>query len=146
MIVDRLQNIELYKDVCPHVEKAIEFIKRAEGSEAGRYDEGEIYSLIQKIETVPATEKKFELHRKYIDIHYVMKGVEVIEWEVSENLSATDEYNPENDIQWLTGIGVPFILHEGMFCITFPSDGHKSGCCLENSAYLEKILVKIPVG
>ena len=60
--------------------KVLEFLSRDDLAdiECGRHDiDGDnVFANVMEFETVPASEKPFEAHRRYADIHFVISGVE----------------------------------------------------------------------
>lgn len=70
------------------------------------------------------TLKKFEAHKKYIDIHYCISGSEGIGYNDVSRLTPDTEYDEENDYLLLSGEYQKVVLHEGDFCIVFPEDAH----------------------
>ncbi|MFI3257090.1 MAG: YhcH/YjgK/YiaL family protein [Spirochaetales bacterium] len=145
MIIDYLEHAELYKNICPNLFETIEFAKTVENAEPGRYDFGDCFVLVQTIETQYASEKDFERHQKYLDVHIVSDGEEFIEYETVEHLCEKTDFDTDNDCQLLTGKGQGFILRPNMFCVVFPHDGHKPGCCVHNPSVIKKLVLKIPV-
>lgn len=135
----------MYDSLCPGLAKAVEFALSVKDQPVGRYEQGDSAALVQELNTVLMEDKAFELHRKYLDVHITLAGEEVIEYEDIQFLTPKDEFNPEKDIQWLNGKGQPVLVKEGMFCVVFPHDGHKTGCCVSQPGKLRKIVVKVPV-
>lgn len=145
MILDYLENKEHYDKMNPQFSKAMAFALSLQEKPVGRYEEGDYFVLIQEMETVPLDTKRYELHKKYLDVHITLAGEETIEYEDIRFLSPLEEYNPEKDIQYMKGTGCPVVVKEGMFCLVLPHDGHKTGCCSKTPDKLRKMVVKIPV-
>ncbi len=82
MIIDTLENSNLYVAMHPRFKSAFEFLKRPgiESLPIGRttLDGDLLYALTQEYETKPVHEGKFEAHRRYIDIQFVLAGEEVM--------------------------------------------------------------------
>ncbi len=144
MILDYLNRIEQYDGTWPKLVEAVKFAQTVMDKEVGRYDQDDYFALVQEMETKLMSEKEYELHRVYVDVHIVIEGEEVMGYEDISKLTPIDEYNETKDIQFLTGEGQPVVIRPGMFCVVFPHDGHKPGCCAENPAKLKKIVLKIP--
>jgi YhcH/YjgK/YiaL family protein len=72
---------------------------------------------------------RFEGHRNMIDLQYIIKGGEIIDWHLKENLVADGAYDEEKDFQFykcpskLSGTRIS--LQAGHFGIFFPEDGHR---------------------
>lgn len=144
MILDYMNRTQQYAGLFPQFTQAMEFAKSLENKPVGRYELGEIFAMVQEFDTIPAGEKQFELHRNYLDVHIVLSGEEVIEYEDISQLSPVEPYKEESDIQFLEGVGIPVLVKAGMFCLVFVHDGHKPGCCVEKPEKLRKIVLKIP--
>ena len=145
MILDYLTRVERYKGVSERLVAAIRFAESLSTCAVGRYEMGECFAMVQEFETKLPCDNTFELHRKYLDVHIVLEGVEVLEYEDISKLTATQSFNEDNDKQKLAGTGQPVIIRPGMFCLVFPHDGHKPGCCLDTPDTLRKIVLKVPV-
>ena len=118
--------------------------------ETGRYDiSSDMFVLIQRYDTVPQTEARYEAHRKYIDIQYIIKGKETIYWSPLSEVEEIEPFNEDKDIGFYEK-AVPHAilkLHEGEFGIFYPCDAHKPSFHEdENEAsFVEKAVVKIRV-
>ena len=69
--------------------RALEIIEDLdwETVECGRYDvDDELYYMVQEYETSPFSEKKFEIHKEYIDIQYIISGEEAMGFESLDKL------------------------------------------------------------
>lgn len=145
MILDYINRMGQYKDLFPSFIPAMEFALSVKDQPVGRYEKDDYFALVQEFDTVPMSEKPFELHKKYLDVHITLSGEEVLEYEDITKLEETSPYNEEKDGQKLSGVGQPVVIKEGMFCLVFAHDGHKPGCCMETSAALRKIVLKVPM-
>ena len=89
---------------------------------------------------------KFENHHKYIDIHFLVEGVELIGINRLDNLTPNMEYDEENDYQLFDGeIKETIILNSGDFLLLFPGEVHVTGGKVIGTATVKKIVYKIPV-
>ncbi len=151
MIVDNIRNCEKYTTLNPKFQTAFEFIKKAtnENLPLGRYEfENGDYAFIQEYVTKDEEDCIFEGHRKYIDIQYIISGVEVIKVaDISKTTTKTD-YDGEKDVQFFENCerAATTVIDEGEYGIFFPYDIHKPGMSLGgNKAPLKKIVVKVKV-
>ena len=152
MIFDTLENCEFYYGLHKNFEKAFDFIKKAEAEDlpAGRYDFGgeEIFAHIQEYDSKDPEKFKFEGHRKYIDIQYVISGTEEIEVMNLKNSATGEGYIPEREVEFFgsgENIG-KYILGKGEYGIFYPSDLHKPGLMHDgNSTQVKKVLVKVKI-
>ncbi|MDP6449693.1 MAG: YhcH/YjgK/YiaL family protein, partial [Lentisphaeria bacterium] len=84
MIIDHIDNAAIYDGVAPRLTAALAYLRDTDfnGMELGRYDiDGDnVYVLIQRNQTRRREDSSLEAHRKYIDIHLILSGVENIGW------------------------------------------------------------------
>lgn len=129
--------------------RALEIIEGLdwETVECGRYDvDDELYYMVQEYETKYPEQARYEAHEKYVDIQYIVKGVERMEFAETSKLKVTEKYNPEKDVKFLEEPKVidASIVEEGDYRIFYPEDAHRPGLCVNNTpAKVKKILAKI---
>lgn len=115
--------------------------------ECGRYDvDDELYYVVQEYETKYPEQGRYEAHEKYVDIQYIVKGVERMEFAETSKLKVTEKYNPDKDVKFLEEPKVidASIVEEGDYRIFYPEDAHRPGLCVNNTpAKVKKILAKI---
>ena len=115
--------------------------------ECGRYDvDDELYYMVQEYETKYPEQARYEAHEKYVDIQYIVKGVERMEFAETSKLKVTEKYNPEKDVKFLEEPKVidASIVEAGDYRIFYPEDAHRPGLCVDNKpAKVKKILAKI---
>jgi YhcH/YjgK/YiaL family protein len=90
---------------------------------------------------------KFENHKKYIDIHYIIQGQEQIALASTSDLEPNMEYDEINDYQLFDGkIGETINIKEGEFILLFPGEAHVTGGLIgDTSKSLKKVVFKVPV-
>ncbi len=91
---------------------------------------------------------KFENHQKYIDIHYIIKGKELIGITKIDKLKPNVDYDEEIDYQLFDGktIEDTIVLSEGEFLLLFPHEPHVTGGMVNNQvSAVEKIVFKVPL-
>jgi YhcH/YjgK/YiaL family protein len=146
MIVDTLDNALLYFGLGEGIKKGLLYLAGTDFSklETGRHDiEGDqLFAMVQEYQTKPLEKGKWEAHRRYWDIQYVMKGTEQIHYANIEHLSA-GEYDAEKDFLGLEGKGDQVTLREGMFAILSPRDAHMPGMAQGQSVAVSKVVVKV---
>src|SRR4030066_1121358 len=131
MIVTDINHIEYQVSMTASFKKAIEFLRRPDihNMADGRVDiDGQqVFALVQRYETVKTDAPKFEYHRKYIDIQYIVSGEEVIGWAPAGRMVITEEYDKEKDICFGTvpeGEMTPIYLKARALAVLYPEDGH----------------------
>lgn len=147
MILDTLNNLELYAKMDENFKQVAEYVKKTDlrSLEIGRYElENGVYLMVQNYCTKPVAEGKYEVHRKYTDIQIVLEGKENMGYAPITAMEALNEYNEDNDCQFLQGSGNLLEVHADSFAIFFPQDAHMPGVG-EQACEVKKIVVKVPV-
>jgi YhcH/YjgK/YiaL family protein len=149
MIIDLIDNINLYTGLGTRITKALNYIKQTDfvTLENGRYDvEGDdVYATVSRYKTKPIDEGKWEAHKKYIDIQYISSGTELIGYSFLKNMAEVSGYNSENDYQLFEGNGLFIKIEKNTFMILFPSDAHMPGIAIKNPEDVIKVVVKVKV-
>jgi YhcH/YjgK/YiaL family protein len=88
---------------------------------------------------------KWETHREYIDLQYIVGGGEVIEWAPAAKLVADAAYDEKTDFQFYAPATADALLNmqDGLFTFLFPADGHKPLVADGSSRYVHKVIAKI---
>lgn len=153
MIKDNLQHLAYYNYLNPDIKTGLKYVRdtKFDELEDGRHEivEGKIYANIQSYETKPESECKFEAHRKYVDIQFMIKGEEKMGTTSIDDFDETEEYNEEKDVVFLSlkeekkeNIKVLHV-REKEFAIFYPQDAHQPCMMIENPANVRKVVVKI---
>jgi YhcH/YjgK/YiaL family protein len=148
MIVDVAQRSHLYYAMNPRIRTAFEFIHRTDlpALATGKHaiDGNAVYALIQQYMTKPKEQGVWEAHRRFIDLQYVIQGIERIGYAPLERMTPGD-YDPEKDFCQLSGEGDFLILSEGSFMILMPTDAHMPGIADDRSGPVKKMVIKIAI-
>jgi len=152
MILDRIENAGLYVGLNAGFAKAFEVLKDESliKKEDGKYtvDGNKIFYTIHRYTTKPLSEGKLEAHRKYIDIQFLLEGVELLGYAPLKGLTIADEYNAEKDIAFYqTPREITKVkLEPGLFCILFPNDAHLPCRQVDKPAEVRKVVIKVRLG
>lgn len=149
MITDRLKNAKQYYALGEKLQKGFEFLLNNDlmAFDDGRYeiDGNEIYANVQSLKTKSESEKKWEVHRKYIDIQYVIKGSEKMGYGILEDFNkVVEKYDENRDLEFLDGDKFNFInVTEGDFVVFYPQDVHAPMLSVEDDIEIKKVIVKV---
>ncbi len=151
MIVGSLQEIEQQCNPSPFMQTAIKFLRDIQEKDLqdGRIQvEGtNVYAIIQSYDSAPVSETlKFEAHRKYIDVQYLVSGKELMGWAPLGKMMTTVPYNETKDALYgvVSPENVTFVHYGvGQAIVLFPSDAHSPGLADADSEAVKKIVVKI---
>ena len=156
MIFDRLENFKQYGALGEKIKKGFEFLKNTDlkNLKDGKYElmGEELFANVQTLKTKPENEKKWEAHRKYIDIQYVIKGEERMGYGILEDFrEIKQEYDPNKDIEFLdtefaSKDNFNFVnVKEGDFVVFFPNDVHAPMLSVQKPIEIKKVIVKIKI-
>lgn len=152
MICDNLKNCETYFGVNSRFPQAFAFIKTAvaENYPAGRYeiDGDDLYAMVQEYNTNLVANSKFEGHKRYIDIQYIVSDEELMKVTDISKVAANTEYNEVKDCTFFgnTEDASVLLVQQGEYAIFFPDDIHMPGVARnETPAPARKIVVKVKI-
>lgn len=147
MIIDKIENACFYYGLGDRIERGLKYLEKTDLSEVenGKYEiEGEnLFFSVQDYQSKPLVEAKFEAHKKYIDIQFIIKGQERLGYGNIEDFSPVGGYDEEKDIVFLKGEGDFALGKEGYFLIFTPQDAHMPSVCIDEPQYVKKAVVKV---
>lgn len=149
MIFDELKNAHQYFALSNNIKEGFEFLinsdlkNLSEGKHIIKGDE--IYANVQSLITKPIEEAKWEVHRKYIDIQYVITGDEKMGYGLLSDFNKTiTPYDDNKDVAFLEGKNYNYVdVKEGNFVIFYPNDVHAPMLNYADSRAIKKVIVKI---
>ena len=152
MVFGTLKHAAQYYGLHEKFETAFDFIREAVEKQlaVGKYeiDGKALYASVQEYTPKAPEDGKFEAHKNYIDIQYIISGTETMgDMDIAKAVSKSD-YNPEKDVEFYHDNEKAgyCVVEDGEFCIFFPHDVHKPGLAFAGSdAPVKKIVVKVRV-
>lgn len=150
MIADIWENSGIYAGVHKDFGRAFAALKKCESLQLPAENNSRIQVdgfevVVQHYQTQPAANRKFEGHRKNIDIQYMVHGRETIYWSPAVGLPVATEYSVERDhlSYGESTFATPLRLSGGQFAVFFPGDAHKTGCAWQSPEAVTKFIVKV---
>lgn len=147
MIIDLLTNSKLYSEIHPRITRALKYLAETDFNlmSLGKYEvEGtDIFAIVNEYETKDVADCVWEAHRKYIDIHHILRGSELIGTTLLTNQLPTKEYDGENDYCLFEGGESKQVLHTGMFAIFYPHDIHSTSHHPNSKTFVRKVVMKV---
>lgn len=147
MIIDKLANMEFYKDLNGGLYQGLTFLKENDITSlpVGRYeiDGDKVFALVQEYETRLPEECRWEAHYTYTDIQYVVEGSEKMGWTIMLDGVVKTEDRPEDDIYFFDAEGDHFVVRAGQFAVFTPQDAHRPGLAVDGPARIKKVVVKV---
>ena len=149
MILDTLDHANPYESLHPGFAAAFAFLRRPDlgGKADGRHAiNGErVYALLQTYDTRPWADGFLEVHRRFIDIQFLLAGEEQIGYAPLAGQPVREAYREDKDIAFLDGAAEPLRLRPGVFAVFFPHDAHMPGRAVGAPARVRKAVVKVAV-
>lgn len=111
----------------------------------GKYpiDGDNVYASVTEDSTKDFDKSKWESHRKYIDLQYVISGEEKIGVAPVADVKVTEPYNEEKDVAHYSGHGELYFAKPGTFFIFFPGTAHRPNITTGGNKKDHKIVIKI---
>ena len=105
------------------------------------------FVLIQKYDSKEPDAVRFEAHRNYVDIQYVVEGKESIEVAAVTAMTVSESYDPERDVEFYEEpeLASKYVLTDGGYAILYPADAHKPGVRVGESVAMKKMVGKVRI-
>lgn len=153
MIKDNLEHLAYYNYLNPDIKKGLKYVRDTNFDELenGRHEieEGKIYANIQEYDTKPLDECKYEAHRQYVDIQFMIRGEEKMGTGNVDVFDEITQYDEEKDVIFLdlkSGKEDQVrMLHvrEREFAVFYPQDAHMPCIEVDSPNSVRKVIVKI---
>ncbi len=149
MIIDTLDNAAMYERLGPRFAQAFEYLRSgrpvtdAVGSHA--LDGDDLFVIVDEYQTKPIGRGRWEAHRRYADVQFVVTGCEQMGYAVIDGMTAEQAYDADTDLAFYTGEGVMLRVPAGTFMVFMPQDVHMPCIAIDNPAPVRKVLVKVRV-
>ncbi len=148
MILGQIKEADRYLNINPHFAKALAFLAQDGLAELapGRHeiDGDNVYAMVIKGTGQTRSKAKLEVHRKYIDVQYVISGSDDMGWkDLKACKDSLGPYDPQDDAELFGDAPSTWVsVGPGDFAIFFPEDAHAPGAS-ENDFH--KVVVKVVV-
>ena len=147
MILARNRDAAAYRGIHSRLDRALdlltdEFLASVD-TETQKLDGDVLYVTRFDYDTVPFEETFFEAHKKYLDIHVMVKGCERVDIANPEGLTLGenkgDFYGYHGDAEQSV------LLRPGDFLVVFPGDAHRLKIAVDKPEPVSKVVFKIQV-
>lgn len=150
MIVDTLDNIEIYKNISPDIYAGLVFLSTVEEDiELGTYPINEnVKAIVSEYETIENFERGFEAHKHVIDIQYPVKGLERVKWSPIKSMNVNIPYDEAKDRTFYKDPhpqGTHVDIGNRVFAIMFPEDGHGPQHYVNAPELIKKVTIKVSI-
>lgn len=153
MIIASLKDIDMQIGCDSSIKIVIEFLKNNLNKEIplGRFELGEndLFGYSQKYKTKEADEDlRYEAHKKYIDVQYIISGSEKMRWVNISDLNITNEYDAVGDCILGTYNDIDYReikFNAGDVVIIYPEDAHATSIVDHTGCQnVCKLVIKVP--
>ena len=147
--VDALRFEEQYNKNKAIWDKAFAFLNRKDLDTLapGNYplDGKKVYAIVSTYDSKDMDKTKWESHRKYIDLQYVISGKEKIGVAPVSQAKVTEAYDEAKDIAHYESAGKYYVAEPGTFFLFFPQETHRPGIKVDSGVPVRKLVIKISV-
>ena len=145
MIFDNVKNKERYR-AMPWLYAVLSSAEKYAALEPGKYPIDEnTRANVSAYNTSKNEVPKYENHRDFIDVQWVISGKERILVIPRERCAVAEAYSEEKDVEFLTPAGkmTELRLTDGDFAVLFPDEVHAPGLTDEDPSDVKKIIFKV---
>lgn len=150
MILDTINNIELYRNISPDIYAGLLFIKNIDPEiSLGTYTiNSKVKAIVSEYETKEEFIRGYESHKHVIDIQYPVKGIERVKWSPIKGMNINIPYDEAADRTFYKD-PLPQATYvdigNGIFAIMFTEDGHSPQHFVEKPELIKKVTVKVSI-
>jgi len=150
MIVDTLDNIDIYKGLSNDIYDGLKFLQQAKPDiEIGEYRINQnVKAIVSEYNTVEVFERGYEAHKHVIDIQYPIRGLERVKWSPIGGMEVNIPYDSIKDRTFFkspSSQGTHVDIGNGIFAIMFPKDGHSPQHYVGKPEFIKKITIKVSI-
>lgn len=150
MITDALDHAALYSPAHPLFARAFAYLASFDpATPDGAYPLGDgSEARVMSYLTKAAADVRWESHRRFIDIQYVVAGQEQMLRAPTAELTSATPYDDAQDVMFYAAASGPvdsLAVNTGDFTVFFPHDGHRPSIAVGAPEQVKKVVVKVPV-
>ena len=147
MILDQLSECEPYRKLGERFAAGFDYLRSTvfETVADGKYaiDGEDLVAMVQSYTTKPREQGRWEAHRHYVDIQYMINGSEVMGVAPLSQMTVQEPYVREKDVEFFIGAGQFVRVDRGTFAIFLPKDVHMPQLQADAPAVVKKVVVKV---
>lgn len=104
-----------------------------------------LFARVLRQETAPRDKCRWETHRQYVDLQFILGGGEFIDWAPRTGLTVDGSYDEAADVQFYgpAEAEVSLPMSDGLFVFLFPADAHRPLVADGNNGHIHKVVAKI---
>lgn len=136
-----------YKGIHPRLDAVLERLNdeflNSVGTTPVKLEGDALYATRFDYETLPYEDTFFEAHRKYLDVHVMVKGRERVE---TASVDGLDMFDQKGDFYAYRGAAdQSLLIREGEFLVVFPDDAHRIKIAADGPEEVSKVVFKLLV-
>jgi YhcH/YjgK/YiaL family protein len=152
VILDQLKHAAAYRNLGDNFAAGIDYLLHSDFAHIpdGRYEVigSHNFAIVQSYTTKPPEKGRWEAHRKYADIQYMLNGGEKMGVAPLERMNVEQAYDGERDLEFFTlddarGTAQVVAVEQGSFAIFLPHDVHMPTLMIDRPAGVRKVVVKV---
>jgi YhcH/YjgK/YiaL family protein len=152
VILDQLKHAAAYRSLGDNFAAGIDYLLHSDFAHVpdGRYEVigSHNFAIVQSYTTKPPEKGRWEAHRKYADIQYMLSGGERMGVAAIERMKVEQPYDGERDLEFFTlngggGTEQVVTVEQGSFAIFLPHDVHMPTLMIDRPAGVRKVVVKV---
>lgn len=149
MIFDSIKNASLYANASGRLWAALEYLARTDFSniQAGKHviQGDELFAMVQRYDSRPIEQGKWEAHRRYIDVQFLAAGSERMGIASLDSMAIKTPYDDQKDLVILSGQGELLTMQAGQFMVLYPHEAHMPCIAVDAPQAVTKVVVKVAV-
>lgn len=149
MIIDLLENAATYESLGEGFARAFAYLRSGRPATdpvgSHRLDGDNLYVNVEEYTSKPIEQGRFEAHRQYADVQYVVTGCERMGYAPLDVVKVVEPYDARRDVAFFTGQGVMLRVPAGTFTVFLPQDAHMPCIADGSPAPVRKVVVKIRI-
>ena len=104
-----------------------------------------LFARIIRQDTSPREHCRWETHREYVDLQYILGAGEIIDWAAPTKLKPDGAYDQAKDVQFYAPAPAELSLpvRDGLFLFLFPDDAHRPMVADGIKRHVHKVVAKI---
>ena len=147
MILANNAHADVYRGIHPRLDRVLDCLNEtflnAVGTQTRELEGDRLYVTRFDYETLPKEDTFFEAHKRYLDVHVMVRGEEGVEIASPEGL---DLFEQKGDFYAYRGEAQHrFVLRPGMFLVVFPDDAHRIKMQVNGPQSVSKVVFKLLV-
>jgi len=148
MVIDKIENSNLYAGLSGNIAKAFAYINGTDlhSIASGKYeiDNDDVFAIVMEYDTKDISECKLEGHFKYIDVQYIISGAELIG--ITSLINQIPYIRKDEDDYAFYECETDLIkLDAGRFALFFPDDLHRPCIKVNQISRVKKVVVKVRI-